>query len=145
MVFGATTEKKENIINKPKQGDAGENNNQDSDTAAPDKDNEKPEPKKRKGNGQNGADAYTGADRVVVQHPDLKPGDHCPECKEGKLYKNSEPGIEIRVKGAAPLQATVYIREKLRCNLCGKIFTAPMPKNAGNKKYNASAIAMIAC
>lgn len=144
MVFGATTEKKENIINKPKEGDAGENNNQDSDTAAPDKDNEKPEPKKRKGNGQNGADAYTGADRVVVQHPDLKPGDHCPKCKEGKLYKNSEPGVEIRVKGAAPLQATVYIREKLRCNLCGKIFTAPMPKNAGNKKYNASAIAMIA-
>jgi len=144
MVFGATTEKKENIINKPKEGDAGENNNQDSDTAAPDKENGKPEPKKRKGNGQNGADVYTGADRVGVQHPDLKPGDHCPECKEGKLYKNSEPGIEIRVKGAAPLQATVYIREKLRCNLCGKIFTAPMPKNAGNKKYNASAIAMIA-
>lgn len=97
-----------------------------------------------KGHGRNGADDYAGAIRVQVAHPDLKPNDPCPKCEEGKLYKLSEPGVEIRITGAAPLQATVYELEKLRCNLCGALFTAPLPENAGQRKYDPSAASMVA-
>ena len=46
---------------------------------------------KPKGHGRNGADAYTGANRVSVAHPSLKPGDACPECEAGKVYKLPKP------------------------------------------------------
>jgi len=136
MVFGATTEKKENVPGTSKEKNTGQVPKGNGDPKRKDK--------KKGNNGPNGADTYVGAERVPVKHPDLTPGSSCPLCKEGKLYKNSKPGIEIRVKGAAPLQATVYELQKLRCNLCGKIFTAPLPKEAGNKKYDAAAVAMIA-
>lgn len=142
MVFGAKTEKKENILKKDEAKDTGADGDQDSNAPKGKKDKKKG--KKKNNNGRNGADSYVGAERVEVEHPELKSGDPCPKCKEGKLYKNTDPGIEIRVKGAAPLQATVYELEKLRCNLCGKIFNAPVPKSAGNKKYDATAVAMIA-
>ena len=46
--------------------------------------------------------------------------------------------------GRAPLEATVYELEKLRCNLCGKIFTAQVPDEAGKDKYDETAGAMVA-
>lgn len=137
MVFGATTEKKENVPGASKEKKPGQ------DSGSLKRDGGKKGTKKGN-NGPNGADTYVGAERVLVKHPDLTPGSSCPHCKEGKLYKNSKSGVEIRVKGAAPLQATVYELQKLRCNLCGKIFTAPLPKEAGNKKYDTAAVAMIA-
>jgi transposase len=42
------------------------------------------------------------------------------------------------------LAATVYELEKLRCNLCGNVYTAAAPPEAGEKKYNESAASMIA-
>ena len=50
----------------------------------------------------------------------------------------------MRIVGRAPLEATVYELEKLRCNLCGKIFTAPVPEEAGKDKYDETAGAMVA-
>ena len=50
----------------------------------------------------------------------------------------------VRIKGAAPLQAIVYELEKLRCNICGKIFTADLPVEAGSQKYDETASAMVA-
>jgi hypothetical protein len=44
----------------------------------------------------------------------------------------------------APLQAVVYERERLRCNLCGEVFTAAAPEGVGEEKYDATAAAMIA-
>jgi hypothetical protein len=38
----------------------------------------------------------------------------------------------------------VYELEKLRCNLCGDVFTAAPPEGAGNKKYDETAASMIA-
>jgi len=142
IVFGAKTEKKENVLSNDKTKDTSSGEDQEP-TAAKDNDNKK---EKRQGsnNGKNGADKYTGADRVEIEHPELKVGDSCPKCVDGKLYKNSESGVEIRVTGSAPLRATVYKLEKLRCDLCGKIFTAPLPKEVGNKKYDTAAVAMIA-
>jgi hypothetical protein len=41
--------------------------------------------KKANGHGRNPASAYTGATKVAVPHPSLKPGDACPECPKGKV------------------------------------------------------------
>jgi transposase len=139
MVFGAKTEKKENVLSDNDKKGTSKDDDQESTVVEGDK-------KQRPGrnNGKNGADKYTGADLVEIEHPELGTGDSCPECIEGKLYRNSESGVEIRVTGSAPLRATVYKLEKLRCDLCGKIFTAPLPKEVGNKKYDTAAVAMIA-
>jgi len=76
--------------------------------------------KKKPGHGRNGAEAYRGARRIKIKvpHGSLKPGDHCPKCQKGKVYARKEPGVRIRVVGQAPLAATVYELESLRCNLC---------------------------
>jgi hypothetical protein len=40
-----------------------------------------------KGHGRNGADAYTGAEKIKVPHKSLQPGDPCPQCEEGTVYE----------------------------------------------------------
>jgi len=55
-----------------------------------------------------------------------------------------EPGLLIRFVGQAPIAATVYALEKLRCHLCGELFTADPPPGVGADKYDATAGAMIA-
>ena len=99
--------------------------------------------KKKKGHGRNGYSAYVGAEVVNISHKTLKAGQLCPDCEKGKLYKWNKNGIEIRIKGSAPLKATVYNLEKLRCALCGKIFTAELPEEAGEDKYDAKARSII--
>ncbi len=99
---------------------------------------------KAKGHGRNGAESYKAAQKVEVSHPSLKPGDHCPECQAGKIYTQKEPGLLVRVVGQAPLAATVYQMERLRCNLCGEIFTAQAPDRVGTKKYDETSASMIA-
>jgi transposase len=44
----------------------------------------------------------------------------------------------------APLAATVYELEKLRCNLCWTVYRAAAPPAAGVEKYDESAARMIA-
>lgn len=94
--------------------------------------NEKEKPKP--GHGRNGARAYGGVRRIKITHASLKPGDHCPECWKGKVYAQKEPGLRIRVVGQAPLQATVYELESLRCNLCGEIYEAEAPEGVGGEE-----------
>jgi len=96
------------------------------------------------GHGRHGAEAYAGAEHVAVAHPCLKHGDRCPECTKGKVYAQREPGVLVRLRGQAPLAATVYALEKLRCNLCGEVFTAAPPPGVGPEKYDASSASMIA-
>jgi hypothetical protein len=50
----------------------------------------------------------------------------------------------VRIVGQAPLAATVYELERLRCNACGQIFTAQEPEGVGAEKYDETAAAMIA-
>jgi transposase len=97
-----------------------------------------------KGHGRNGAGAFTGAERVTVRHETLQPGDPCPECGAGKVYRQKEPKTLVRIIGQAPLKATVLEMERLRCNGCGQLFTATEPEQVGPEKYHASAAAMIA-
>ena len=102
--------------------------------------NKQPKP----GHGRNGAQAYRGAERIKIAHGSLKSGDHCPECLKGKVYPQKDSGLRIRVVGQAPIAATVYELERLRCNLCGEVYEAEAPPEVGEKKYDASAAAMIA-
>jgi transposase len=96
------------------------------------------------GHGRNGAADFPGAHRVWIPHPTLHSGERCPECCRGKLYRQPEPATRIRFVGQAPLEATVYEMERLRCNGCGQVFTAPEPEAAGAEKYEVTAVAMIA-
>ena len=50
----------------------------------------------------------------------------------------------VRIHGQAPIAATVYELEKLRCNLCGDVFTAAAPEEVGEKKYDETAASMMA-
>ncbi len=100
--------------------------------------------KSEKGMVETVADAYTGAHREKIDHETLLNGAPCPECPKGKVYvQKEEPGIIVRVRGAAPIQATVYELEKFRCNLCGLYFTAQAPEDAGETKYDETSRAMI--
>jgi transposase len=103
------------------------------------------EPKRKAaGHGRNGATAYSGAQKVKVPHESLKPGDACPDRCGGKVYPQREPGVLVRIKGQPPLAAAVYELEKLRCNLCGNVYTAAAPPEAGEKKYDETAVSMMA-
>jgi transposase len=105
---------------------------------------ESPEPTAPVGHGRNAASAFTGAEKVSVQHAQLKPGDPCPECREGRVYRQKEPKTLIRIVGQAPLKATVFEMERLRCNACCQMFTAAQPAGVGAGKYDMTAVAMIA-
>ncbi len=135
LLFGAPTEKLDNLTE-----DSGDDP-KDAPNQNPDQPDDK---KKKKGHGRNGADAYTGAQTVKVSHKTLKPGDPCSDCIKGTVYECKIPGRIIRVTGQAPLTAKVYELQKLRCNLCGKVFTAALPKEAGPAKYNAESISIMA-
>ncbi len=99
--------------------------------------------KGKPGHGRNGAAAYRAARRIQIAHAALKPGDRCPRCLKGKVYEQKEPALRIRVVGQAPLEATVYALERLRCNLCGDVFEAEAPEGVGEQKYDETAAAMI--
>lgn len=147
LLFGSRTEKTEAVVGqKTKAPDAagprdaaadvdstaGEGNTDESDTTAA----------KAKGHGRNGAAAYRGAERIDVPHPSLHAGDACPACGEGTVYDKA-PGVLVRITGQPPLAAKIYQLQKLRCHLCGQVFTAPAPAEAGQAKYSATAGSMI--
>lgn len=100
---------------------------------------------KPKGHGRNGAEDYTGAQRVAVSHPDLKAGDVCPEtgcC--GRVYDTNAPATDVELKASTPVVATRYERQVLRCADCQETFTAPLPAEATGTKYHPSVDAVLA-
>jgi transposase len=125
MIFGAKTEK--STANRKKR-----NSGKGKKT------------RKAKGHGRNGAGSYTGAEKQKVKHQTLNHCDPCPDCQDGRLYRMQTTGVVVRITGSSPLQGIIYEQEKLRCNICGKIFTADLPPEAGSKKYDAKAAAMVA-
>ena len=96
------------------------------------------------GHGRNGVAGFAGATRVTIPHATLQSGNACPECGAGKVYRQKEPATLIRIVGQAPLKATIFEMERLRCNACGEVFTADEPETAGPAKYDETAVAMIA-
>jgi len=144
LIFGSSSEKTRDVFENDKE-DKPENDSADGDNNTTEEqpsssEGQKP---KRKGHGRRAAEQYRGAQKIKVGHQQLKSGDTCPECKRGKLYLQSEPAKLVRVTGMAPLAARVYELQRLRCNLCLKVFTAETPQGVGEQKYDESATAMI--
>jgi transposase len=140
LLFGATTETTRKVIERILD-DAGKDRTSGDDTGEEKETQTRP---KAPGHGRNSAEDYVGAEKIQVRHESLKPGDACPSCKKGTVYETAEPGRLVRIKGQAPLGATVYELQKLRCNLCGEIFTARTPPGVGPDKYDAESASMIA-
>ena len=102
-------------------------------------------PSRPPGHGRNSAAEFTGAPKVAVPHARLKHGDGCPACREGKIYEQKQPATLLRIVGRAPLEATVFEMQRLRCNACGQIFTADAPAAAaGADKHDHTVSAMLA-
>jgi hypothetical protein len=144
LIFGPGSDKRtptgsptENAAADP-QVDSDQPSGSDSDpgTARSLSSEQKP---KRPGHGRMAASAYTGAKIVICQHPDFKPGDHCPDplCR-GHLYAVSSPAIFIQLTGQPLVGATRYEQELLRCSACQERFTAPLPAGVAPEKYDAT-------
>ncbi|HXS95669.1 MAG TPA: hypothetical protein VN736_13785 [Candidatus Limnocylindrales bacterium] len=131
----------ERLLSQPKTGKTSAVFG-DSETAAAEESQAKAEPVS--GHGRNGATAYRGAKKIPIGHAKLAHGDRCPECARGNVYAQKEPKALVRIVGQAPLAATVYELERLRCNACGQVFTAEEPEGIGPEKYDETAAAMIA-
>ena len=103
------------------------------------------QPKSRsKGHGRQGAQDYPGAQLVKVPHPHHHLGQRCPKCLRGTLYLFKTPARIVHLVAQPFLRATVFELERLRCALCGALFTAPPPPEAGTAKYDPSAGVMLA-
>ena len=157
MLFGMKTEKTSAVIgglkgveNTPPlpEPEASTKAGAETATAAPTSDDSQASdapPKKPPGHGRNGADAYTGAEKIEVRHESLQPGDPCPKCETGTLYDTRRPGVLVRLLGQAPIGAMIYYLQKLRCGLCGVVFTAEPPAGVdAEERYDATVGSMIA-
>ena len=141
LMFGATSETSKDVLGDTNAGAApGVSGGETTDDAEGRADDDGSEP--APGHGRHGADDYPGAEQVHVSHPELSAGDACPACGQGKLYEKP-PSVLVRFVGRAPLHARVYRRQKLRCHLCGKLFTAPVPAGVGEDKYDHTVASLI--
>lgn len=141
MLFGPSTEKTSDVLGEraadpQAAGPAGKD-------GAAKQENRSNTSERHKGHGRNAAAAYAGAEKVIVPHPLLHRGDACPGCRKGKVYPLRDPALRVRFRGVAPLQATVYECDRLRCNLCGEVYSAPTPEGVGEDKYDATAAAAV--
>src|SRR5215831_4142050 len=72
---------------------------------------------KRPGHGRKGASDYPGARLVRLNHPEMAPGDPCPESGcEGHLHQLEQPKVKIYLTGQPLITATKYERPVLRCS-----------------------------
>jgi hypothetical protein len=139
MIFAPKTESSRNLLPKDKDQAAAPNGQSSGSAGA------NPPSDKRKGHGRNGALDYTGAERIFVAHQELQAGDPCPLCPEGGwLYDTRQPAVFIRVIAQPIFRATIYELMRLRCNLCGAVFTARAPAEAGTTKYSEEVPSMLA-
>jgi len=97
---------------------------------------------KTKGHGRLGADDYISAKTIHYSHATLKVCMRCPGCGRGNL-SSLPAGKLLRITAMPPLQATVHRPERLRCNTCNMIYTAEVPKEIGDEKYDVSACSMV--
>ena len=141
VLFGPTSEKSQKVL--APQGQPDKKTKEEANGSGG-KTQTKAPPPPPPGHGRNGQAAYRAAKTEHVPHHRLKSGDRCPGCRKGKVYdQRGKPGILVRVTGQAPLTATIYQLQKLRCNLCGEIFEARPPPGVGRRKYDETAAGMI--
>jgi transposase len=144
MLFGQRTEHKRNVLERAAvEADAHGQDGAGSQAGLADVVVPVPRPP-QSGHGRNAAQAYSGAPIVECDHTELESGDRCPQCDKGRVY-DSPPKTLVKVVGQAPLGATVYRLQRLRCRLCDAVFTAPLPAAVASlPKYDSSCASMIA-
>jgi len=103
----------------------------------------RPSQEKLLGHGRKKASDYPGAERVMCLHPQVRVGEICPLCGQGKLYALPS-SLTIRIDGQSLLTAVCYELEKLRCATCLAVFSTPLPPEAGEEKYSDRARAVLA-
>jgi transposase len=146
---GSPSPESESVPGSPAAGEAEASAKADAEAreeadAQSDSEASRETPRGYPGHGRNGADAFTGAEKIEVRHESLAPGDPCPKCPEGTLYDTRRPGVVVRLVGQAPVKAMVYYLQKLRCNPCGALFTAELPEGMeAEPKYDATVGSMI--
>lgn len=137
-IFGIKTESAKNLAKFMAQAQAVEDkaataalNQIDEQSAAPEQDGEMSTNKNlRETKGKHGhrpSSDYTQAKIIDVVHEFIKRGSPCPSCDKGKLF-NLSPGSVLRIIGQPWLQVEIYRPERLRCAVCGKVFTANLPQ-----------------
>lgn len=132
-VFGIKTESAKNLAKFIEQQTAEakaleKTSNQDSETSSdPHATGKNTSENKKKNHGHRPASDYTQAKTIDIAHQAFKKGDLCPSCQKGKLF-NLSPGTVIRIVGQPWLQVEIYRPQRLRCSVCGKIFTATLPQ-----------------
>src|ERR1035437_2235080 len=119
LVRSRNTEKTSAVLEKSEESETGAGTQADDNTPPP------------PGHGRKGAEAFDGARKVDIKHQNLTHGGRCPECGNGNVYGQKEPKVLVRIIGQAPLAATVYSLERLRCGACGQVFTAQEPEGVG--------------
>ena len=159
LLFGASTERTSQVVptpakpSGPPEQTSAESPVTDQGAYSPDEGHgasghsppDRPTPRRRAaGHGRMPASQYTGCATVMVTHPSLCPGDACPQCAGGTVYRQSAWSPVVRLKGQAPVTGQVYQLERLRCHTCGEIFTAELPPEAGPDKYDPSVAAVVA-
>lgn len=93
---------------------------------------------RHKGHGKIAASEYEPDEVIVVSHETLRPGYDCPGGCGGRLYSLPvTPGGIIRIKGRSCAHVVSYEFKKLRCALCGEIFTPKAPPDFPDEKYDA--------
>jgi transposase len=135
LLFGERTEKTRRVC--PPAGVPGSGSSSPAAQAPQDR-------KRRKGHGRHGAKDYPGAQRVAVGHGQLAPGDCCPECGQGQIYRLRQPAQVLHLLAQPIFPATIYELERLRCNRCGHCVSASAPAEAGTQKYDPSVASMLA-
>lgn len=129
LIFGSKTEKGSKLFSGG-GGGAGEG--------------KKPKGAKRKGHGRKPAKAYPGVKSIPIAHEHgLCAGALCPKCLKGKL-RPLLPARLIRIVAQPMVSALLYELERLRCALCGAVFTARAPAKAAQGKYDSSVGLMLA-
>jgi len=134
VLFGFPTEKAKQILAREPATDSTPDERADS--VPP------PSPGKRRGHGRQAAQLYTGAEKITVVHPQLSAGGPCPECA-GRLGVR-EPARVVCIRAQPIFPARLYEAQVLRCNRCGKLFTAPLPPEAALQKYDPGVGDMLA-
>jgi hypothetical protein len=144
LLFGSPTEKTSAVLGRPTEARSADGSQA---PPAETRDEASSSPSEaaptKKGHGRNGADDFPNSPRVRVAHSSLKAGDPCPQCPRGTVYEVSRPGMLVRFLGQSPVQATIYELQKLRCHLCGQVFTASAPAEVSDEKYDATVASMI--
>ncbi len=157
-IFGIKTESAKNLAKFLEQAQAAEDeastttsNQVDEQSVELDENDEpaenpntKKNPSKTKGkHGHRPASDYTQAKTIDVAHELIKKGSFCPSCNKGKLF-NLSPGTVLRIVGQPWLQVEIYRPERLRCAVCGKVFTANLPSEvATGSRADSSAKAIV--